>query len=249
MKKIINYLIVEDEEKSRETLLKKIEMCNIPGIVCSGMAANASEAIMLAKLTPPDFLLLDINLPGKNGFDLIAELNRLNFFPQVIFTSAHTESDILLNALKKSPVTYLVKPIDLDELEEAIKNVCNSLTTEDTKPNPQQRIKFNAYNGPIYLLPGQIMMVKSELHQSKLFYNDGESILLNQNIGSFDKDHPLCEHPFYRVDRSTIINLNYVEQFFPKKGECTLRSGNNVIVAEVSHNGLKKMMELIENGY
>jgi two-component system, LytTR family, response regulator len=249
MARIINYLIVEDEEKSRETLLKKIEMCNIPDIVCAGMAANASEAVLLAKLTPPDFLLLDINLPGKNGFDLIAELNGLNLFPKVIFTSAHTENDILLKALKKSPVTYLVKPIDLDELEEAIKNICSSISKENQHQEPIQKIKLKAYNGPLFLKPDQILMIKSELHQSSLFCNDGECILLNQNIGTFDNDPVLSVLPFVKADRSTIINLNYVEQFFPKKGECTLRADNNIIVAAVSQNGLKKMMELIENGF
>jgi two-component system, LytTR family, response regulator len=248
MERKINYLIVEDEEKSRETLLKKIEMCNITDIVCTGMAANASEAILLSKLTPPDFLLLDINLPGKNGFELIAELNSMAIFPQVVFTSAHTESDILLNALKKSPVTYLVKPIDLDELEEAIKNVCALLQKDKPGYSGNHKIRLNGYFGTLFLSPDQIMMVKSELHQSKLYSNDGGTIQLNQNIGSFDEVHPLSTPPFYRADRSTIINMNYIEQFLFKKGECTLRSGNNVIVAEVSQNGLKKMMELIESG-
>jgi two-component system, LytTR family, response regulator len=249
MERKINYLIVEDEEKSRETLLKKIEMCSIPDIVCTGMASNASEAILLAKLTHPDFLLLDINLPGKNGFELISVLNSLTIFPQVIFTSAHTESEILLNALKRSPVTYLVKPIDIDELEEAIKKVCSTIRKDNLPREAIQKIKLNAYNGPLFLSPDQILMIKSELHQSKLFCSDGECMLLNQNIGSFDKDPVLCALPFVKADRSTIINLNHVEQFFPKKGECTLRADNNVIVAAVSQNGLKKMMELIEENH
>ena len=245
----ISYLIVEDEQLSRETLLQKIEFCNIPDIVCVGMASNATEAIMLSKLTPPDFLLLDINLPGKNGFTLIEELNQLNIFPLVIFTSAHTESDILLNALKKSPITYLVKPIDLDELETAIKCVLQEVKEKGKQNIHCQKIKLNAYNGPVYLKAEQILMIKSELRQSKLFCNDGEPILLNQNIGSFTDDHPLNTLPFFRADRSTIINLNFVEQFHPKKGECIIRSGNKTIKASVSQNGIKKMMEIIENGY
>ncbi|HUM89731.1 MAG TPA: response regulator transcription factor [Prolixibacteraceae bacterium] len=249
MEQKLKYLIVEDEAKSRETLLQKIEMCNIPNIVCTGMAANSTEAMMLAKLTPPDFILLDINLPGKNGFELIEELKSINISPQVIFTSAHTESSILLDALKKSPVTYLTKPIDLDDLEEAIRKVILLIKNEKPNKTNDQKIKLNAYSGPIYLYADQIMMVKSELHQSKLYFNDGECILLNQNIGSFEKDHPLCELPFFRADRSTILNLKHVEQFFPKKGQCTLRSGNNIVVAEMSQNGLKKIMEIIEAGY
>lgn len=245
----ISYLIVEDEQLSRETLLQKIEFCNIPDIVCVGTASNANEAVMLSKLTPPDFLLLDINLPGKNGFELIEELNQLNIFPLVIFTSAHTESYILLNAIKKSPINYLVKPIDLDELETAIKFVCRQVKDKNIQSNQNNKIKFNSYNGPVYLKAEQIYMVKSELHQSKLFCNDGESILLNQNIGSFTNGHPLSILPFFRADRSTIINLNLVEQFYPKKGECIIRSGNKTFKASVSQNGIKKMMELIEKGY
>ncbi len=247
MNEKFSYLIVEDEQLSRETLLKKIELCSIPDIVCVGMASNALEALMLAKLSPPDFMLLDINLPGKNGFTLIEELNHEKIFPQIIFTSAHVEAHILLHALKKSPFTYLVKPIDLDELEVAIKNVCLRLRNEKRISNTKvQKIRLNAYNGPVFLTVSQIMMVKSELHNSRVYLNDGETVLLNQNLGSFDENHPFSSNPFYKADRSTIINLDFVEQFFLKKGECKLRAGNFTLLTKISQKGMQKMIELFE---
>jgi two-component system, LytTR family, response regulator len=246
MEKKITYLIVEDEEKSRETLLKKIELCQICEIQCAGLAGNTSEALMLAKLSPPDFLLLDINLPGRNGFELIQELNKINIFPRIIFTSAYTESDILLNALKVSPVTYLLKPVDIDELCKAIRDVCESLKTEKSDNWPKMKIRFNAYFGPLFLLPDQIMMVKSDLHQSNVYVNNGDVIQINQNIGTFEKDHPLSKMPFCRVDRSTIINIMLVEQILLKKGECTLRTGDHILSAKISRSGLTRIMELID---
>jgi two-component system, LytTR family, response regulator len=247
MDRKIRYLIVEDEQLSRETLLKKIELCSVPDIVCVGLASNASEALLLSKLCPPDFVLLDINLPGKNGFTFIEELNNQKIVPQIIFTSAHIESDVLLGALKKSPFTYLVKPIDLDELEAAIKNVCLRIREEKNLTSASaQKIRLNAYNGPVFLKAEQILMVKSELHNSRVHLSDGETVLLNQNIGSFCEDHPLSSPPFYKADRSSIINLNYVEQFFLKKGECKLRAGNYTLLTEISQNGMKKMIELFE---
>jgi two-component system, LytTR family, response regulator len=243
----IKYLIVEDEEKSRETLLKKIQLCNLNDIICTGMAATASEALMLAKLTPPDFVLLDINLPGKNGFELLSELQREGISPEIIFTSAHTENDILLKALKKFPSSYLVKPIDMDELETAIKNVCILVLNKNSLHIVvYSKIKLNSYHGPIYLNPEQILMIKAEANHSKLFLDNGDTLQLNQSIATIERDSNLNEPTFYRADRSTILNLNYVEQFYPKKGECTLHCGNVVVIAELSQNGLKKLIEKIE---
>jgi len=90
------------------------------------------------------------------------------------------------------------------------------------------------------------MLVKSELHNSRVHLNDGDTILLNQNLSSFDEKHPLSLPPFYKADRSTVINLDYVEQFFLKKGECKLRAGSFTLHTEISQKGLKKMIELFE---
>lgn len=244
MEKKIKYLIIEDEEKSRETLLRKIEMCGIENIICTGMASNANEAIMLAKLNPPDFLLLDINLPGRNGFELIEELNQLNIFPQVIFTSAHTESGILLGALKKSPINYLVKPIDLDELEDTLISLCKKSIPEGN--SKLQRIKLQGSMGPIFTHINEIVLIKSDGHYCNLFLENGENTRLFQNISSIEKIAELSNYPFLKADRCNIINIERIEGIYNKSKECVLRRRNDTIIIKISKEGLKKVIEELD---
>jgi two-component system LytT family response regulator len=248
MDKKINYLIVEDEVKSREVLLQKIQMCNIPDIVCTGMATNATEALLLSKLTPPDFILLDINLPGKNGFELIRELQGEGISPEVIFTSAHTEQGVLLNALKHSPITYLVKPIDIDELEEAIRKVCCRIRTNIPDNEMPCKIKFHGNLGPVYILPETILYIKAEKHCSWLFVENGKETMVNQSISEIEK---MNLHPYSKIfikpDRSTILNLSKIVEVHTKKNECLIRNGTETLTVKISEAGIKMVLKAMDN--
>ena len=246
MEKKIKYLIVEDEDKSRELLLRKIQMCNISGITCIGMAANATEALLLSKMTPPDFILLDINLPGKSGFELINELEKLGISPGIIFTSAHTEKEILLNALKHSPVTYLVKPIDLDELEQAIRKVCSLMQPAPSDHEIQGKITFQGNLGPVFLFPEHLLMIRAEGHYSRITVENGKEIFVNQSISEIEKINLLPFHKmFIRPDRSTILNLSKIVSIHTKSNECILGSGSELVSVKVSANGVKIVMKMM----
>lgn len=240
----IKYLIVEDEEKSRELLLKKIQMSNNSGITCIGMAANATEALLLSRMTKPDFMLLDINLPGKNGFDLIKELNAEGISPEVIFTSAHTEINILLNALKHSPVTYLLKPIDLDDLEEAIRKVCSRLRVASKENDMKDKIRFPGHLGPMFISPENMLMVKAEAHNSKLFLSNGKELQVYQSISKIERFNLApFSGLFIRPDRSTIINISKIASIHTKKSECILSGDTDTISVKISGNGLRKLLK------
>lgn len=248
MGKKIKYLIVEDEEKSREVLLQKIQMCNIPDITCIGMATNATEAVLLAKMTTPDFVLLDINLPGKNGFDLIRELHDQGISPEVIFTSAHTEKEILLNALKHSPITYLVKPIDIDELEEAIRKVCRRIPANIVENGSPGKIKFQGNLGPVYILPDSILYLKADAHYSWLFIENGKETLINQSISELERGSLLSHsNLFIRPDRSTILNLSKIVEVHTKKNECVIRNGTETLAVKISEAGIKMVLKVMDN--
>ncbi|GEM_PF-2670231 len=248
MDKKFKYLIVEDEEKSREVLLQKIQMCNIQDITCIGMATNAMEALLLSKLTPPDFILLDINLPGKNGFELIRELQVEGISPEVIFTSAHTEQGILLNALKHSPITYLVKPIDIDELEEAIRKVCSRIKSNPVENEIFGKIKFQGNLGPVYFLPDSLLFIKADAHSSRLFIENGKEVLVNQSISELERlNLQPYSRLFIRPDRSTIVNLSKIVEVHTKKNECVVRNGSGTMVVKVSETGIKLIVKAMDN--
>lgn len=245
--KTINYLIVEDEEKSRLTLLQKLKICNLPGTNCIGLASNAQEAIFLAENTAPDILLLDINLPGKNGFELLVDLNNAGIEPIVIFTSAHTENHILLEAMKHAPLNYLTKPIVISDLENSMKKAC--LNVEKVRSGILEnnlKVKFKSILGPLYVAPSQIVSIKADQHYSALTLGTGECIMLLQGFGKAIDNDMFLKLPFYKADRSTLINLTYVENVNIKKCECVCHLGTKKATLPIATKKIRQLIAILD---
>jgi two-component system LytT family response regulator len=115
---MITALIVDDEAASRNGLVQLIHEF-VPHVKVVGKADSVSSAIEQIKALNPDIVFLDVEMPGKDGFDLIHETEPLDF--EVIFTTAHEH--YALKAIKASAIDYLLKPINPDELISAIKKV------------------------------------------------------------------------------------------------------------------------------
>jgi two-component system, LytTR family, response regulator len=109
-------LIVDDERLARKELMKLLE--DHPSIEVIGEAANADEAIAMINEQNPDLLFLDIQMPGKTGFQLLEELDAV---PLVVFTTAYDE--FALKAFEVSALDYLLKPIQPERLAETIAKV------------------------------------------------------------------------------------------------------------------------------
>ncbi len=245
--KPINYLIVEDEEKSRLTLLQKLKICNLPEINCIGLASNAEEAMFLSENTAPDILLLDINLPGKNGFELLVDLNNAGIEPIVIFTSAHTENQILLEAMKHAPLNYLTKPIVIGELEKSIIKACvNVRKVQSSIFENSLKVKFKSISGPLYVVPSQIVSIKADQHYAVLTLNTGECIMLLQGFGKVIDNFILSELPFYKADRSTLINLTHVEKVNIKKSECVCKMGSKKKTLSIASKKIRYLIDMLD---
>src|SRR5688500_3308182 len=123
-------LIVDDERLARKELMKLLE--DHPSIEVVGEAMNADEAIQMVNELNPDLLFLDIQMPGKTGFQLLEELDSV---PLVIFTTAYDE--FALKAFEVNALDYLLKPIQPKRLSEAI-----------TKMADKERVTHAAIHGP-----------------------------------------------------------------------------------------------------
>src|SRR6266516_7268532 len=113
---MVRAIIVDDEPRGLNTL-KKLLQDYCPEIKMIAECTDADEAKDKIELMAPQLVFLDISLPGKNSFDLLAELEQINF--EIIFVTAYNE--YTLQALHYSAVDYLMKPIDEDLLVEAVK--------------------------------------------------------------------------------------------------------------------------------
>ena len=108
-------VIVEDEKHSRETLKNLLEEFCVD-ISIEGMAESVNEAVSVISSVQPDVVFLDIELQSGTGFDVLSQLKSINF--EVIFTTAFEQYAI--KAVKFSSLDYLLKPIDLEELQSAV---------------------------------------------------------------------------------------------------------------------------------
>lgn len=240
----ISYLIVEDEIKSRQTLLKKIDMCNLRELICVGLASDSEEALWFVKKNQPDIILLDINLPGKNGFEFLETIKEVSCDPEIIFTSAHTENEYLLKALKSGPVNYLIKPIDIDELAASFERAISRVLLKKNEFAASGKIRFNGSKEILYLKPEQIAYCRADGAYSRIFFTNGKFELISQPISLIEKELPSTV--FFRIDRSNLINLNLVESIDLRKQTCMFRDQNFTLKVEMSLTGLKRLMTRLE---
>lgn len=242
--KAITYLIVESEIKSRYTLLQKIDMCQIDGLTCVGLASNADEGLWFVRKNHPDIILIDINLPGKNGFECLESIKSENYDPEIIFTSAYVENEYLLKALKKGPVNYLTKPIDIDELSASFEKAISRVRLKQNQVHAAGKIKLSGGKEVLYLKPDKIAYCKADGHYTNIFLTNGKLEMISQSIGSVEKDLP--PNVFFRIDRSSLLNISVIESIDLKKQTCMIRDGEFNMNIEISTAGLKRLLSRLD---
>src|SRR3990170_143084 len=129
---MLKAIIVDDEPKARENLQILLQDF-VKGVEVVALCQDIAEAMEAVNTKSPDVVFLDIQLQRETGFDLLTKLKEINF--EVIFTTAYTEYAI--KAFKFSAIDYLLKPIDIEELQKAVykveKRVSNNMTSRLTQ--------------------------------------------------------------------------------------------------------------------
>ncbi len=232
--------IVDDNPNTRTFLISCLPQM-APNDTLVGTAGSIAEALPLIRLHQPDLLILDIELPDGKSFELLKKLN--DFQGKVIFITAHDH--YALQAIKYSALDFLLKPIDEDELNEALQKAASTPSGLDTRLNEklsildenlststvQERkiILSDAEN--IYLVAlGDIMRCESERNYTTFFLQDGRKIIISQSIKTFEQFLP--RPSFFRVHRSHLIHLKYFDRFEKKDGgTLILQDGSQLPVA------------------
>ncbi len=237
-------LIVDDERLARKELMKLLE--DHPIIEVVGEAMNAEEATQMVNELNPDLLFLDIQMPGKTGFQLLEELDAV---PLVVFTTAYDE--FALKAFEVNAFDYLLKPIQPERLAEAISKLAD-----------KERAKNAAIRGPekklgltdqVFVKDGDRCWFVS-LTNVRLFESDGNYIkvyfdnnrpMIHKSLNALDEK--LDERAFFRASRKHIVNLSWVEGIEPWFNGglmVKLRGGDKVEVSRRQAAKFKDMMSL-----
>lgn len=220
---MLKALIVDDELKSRESL-SVILKDFFTGIDVVGMCQNVSEAKSQIRQHKPDVIFLDIQMQRETGFDLLMSLDHIDF--EVIFTTAHSEYAI--KAFKFSAIDYLLKPIDLNDLTEAIKKVRQRRNSDITlrleqlfhnlKPVQSQHYKIGLPTGDglVFVKTEDIVYCEADSNYTNIFSRDGSKYVVSRTLKEYDD--LLSEHDFFRIHNSYLINLNCIKRYIRGEG-------------------------------
>lgn len=215
---IVKAILVDDEVSNLKGLQRKVNTL-FPEIEVVGAFQKPEEAIIAITEEKPDILLLDIEMPRINGFELLSQLETVNF--QVIFVTAYSEYAI--EAFKKSAIDYVLKPIDDKDLIEAVNKAVNyikleaehttnsrlvDLLTENTVKN--NKIIVPTSKGVSFIPQIEVMHLEGYEGYTKIHLMDGKTLISSYNLGKFEK---LLSTSFFKCHKSHIINIEKVRHF------------------------------------
>jgi two-component system, LytTR family, response regulator len=238
-------LIVDDERLARKELLSLLAEYKEIEIV--GEAVNVDDAIEKINQLQPDLLFLDIQMPGKTGFDLLEELEKA---PNVIFTTAYDE--YALKAFQVNALDYLLKPIQPERLKEAVTKMVKVQQKEDAMEENSEKKKLGI-NDQVFVKDGERCWFV-RLKDIRLFESDGNYIkiyfenfkpMIHKSLNALDER--LDDRAFFRASRKHIINLNWVESiesWFNGGLMVMLKGGEKIEVSRRQAAKFKEMMSL-----
>ena len=201
-------IIVDDERLARKELISLLEKYKDVEIVEE--CKNVDEAKEAVSNLKPDILFLDIQMPGKNGFDLISELSSV---PKVVFVTAYDEYAI--RAFEVNALDYLLKPVHPDRLDEAMKKVFENLPEENESMHQLKE------DDQIFLKDGDkcwfvtlkdISLFESEGNYVRVYFQGNKPLIL-KSLNSLEKR--LDSKLFFRANRKHIVNLKWVKNIEP----------------------------------
>ena len=214
-------VIIDDRNSIREFIHQLLT--NIEGIEGVGEAENVEKAITLINHTKPELILLDIQLPDGNGFEILEGLNYSNY--KVIFVTSHEE--FAIKAFKYSALDYVVKPIEPemfyasinkakqhfseDEQQLKIKSLIENLTGNKTS----KKLVLNTQETVHVVNSHEISRCESDGSYTLVYFQE-RRIMISRKLKEFEE--MLNGLSFYRSHRSHLINLNYVDRYEKKDG-------------------------------
>lgn len=235
-------LVIDDERLARKELLTLLEAH--PSIEVVGEAMNADEAEKMIEELNPDLLFLDIQMPGRTGFQLLESLDSA---PMVVFTTAYDQH--ALKAFEVNALDYLLKPIVAERLSEAVHKVMDKERMKEGRSGEKKL----GLEDQVFVKDGErcwfvslanVRMFESDGNYIKVYF-DNNRPMIHKSLNALDEK--LDERAFFRASRKHIVNLSWVEGIEPWFNGglmVRLRGGDKVEVSRRQAAKFKDMMSL-----
>ena len=246
---MIKALIIDDEKHCADNLQWQLKQY-CPNVEVLAVCNNAEKGLKQIQTQQPQLIFLDIDMPGKSGFEMLEALTEINF--DIIFTTAFNQYAI--RAIKFGALDYLIKPIDKDELQPAVDKVLkrtqrdslkqlNALLTHIRKSNDLsfQKIALPTLHSYELIPLNNIMYCESRSNYTNIYLNNNQQILVSRTLK--DIEELLDAEPFFRIHNSYLANLQYAIRY--TKGEGGFLVLNNDITLPVSRNKKEELLKLI----
>jgi two-component system, LytTR family, response regulator len=239
-------LIIDDERLARNELKKLL--ADFSEIEIIGEAANADEGIEKIDSLLPDLIFLDIQMPGKTGFDMLQELDKA---PHVIFTTAYDE--FALKAFEVNALDYLMKPVEPKRLKDALQKLQQAEEKEAAASLASSFRGMLSENDQVFVKDGErcwfvklgeVRLFESVGNYAKVFFGTNKPLIL-KSLNALEER--LDEKVFFRANRKHIINLHMIEKvepFFNGGLMLDLKGGEKIEVSRRQAVKFKEMMSL-----
>ena len=218
-------IIIEDNHLARKFLTELLEeYC--PNINLCGTASNIHAGRELIQKVKPELVFLDVEMPQGTGFNLLENIKNFDF--QVIFTTAHEK--YALQAIKYSALDYLLKPVDLDDLLQAVEKaeqqqpkdvsalkIQTLLQNLDTKPQNVQKLVLKDRYGMQIIKVQDIIRLEAEGSYTKFYLNNGKTLVISKSLKEYDNLLPTTD--FFRSHQSHLVNMEYLERYDTRDGD------------------------------
>lgn len=234
---MIKAVVVDDEAGARKNIVLSLQ--RIPDIEIVAEASNVDEAIQKISFTKPDLVFLDVKMPQQSGFDLLDKLMLLGVKDfDVIFLTAYDE--FAIQAIRYAAFDYLLKPIDMQELTEALIRFRNKETNTTEKKADAlkqhvsncKKIKIPTANGYMFIDPDTIVWFEAEQSYTRLNLFNGKSELISRNIGQLETE--LLPWGFKRVHKSFLVNKLHLNSFQKEERILLLKTENELVKIPVA---------------
>jgi two-component system LytT family response regulator len=239
---MIKALIIDDVEKARSALKSDIKTY-CPNVQVIGEADGVESGLQLIKSTTPDVIFLDIRMSDGSGFDLIAKLRQQGTISfQIIFTTAYDEYAI--KAFKFSAIDYLLKPVDHEDLIQAVQKIKVQDVQNSLKENMElllesmkgiktsnKRIALNSVDKVQVVNVDDIIQCESQKNYTLFYLTNKKQVLVTRTLKEFED---MFEGDnFLRVHHSHLINVKHLKEYIKTDGGYALMSDGSQIPVSV----------------
>jgi two-component system, LytTR family, response regulator LytT len=232
--------IIDDEPYSREEM--KHLLSSYPWVEVVGEASSGEKALEIILTKEPDVLFLDIEMPGMSGVDLAEALQKMKRKPEIVFATAYP--DYALKAFRVEAVDYLLKPFEEDQLAQAMERLKSLLKIESRESPSLGKLAVQDEDKIVFIRPEDILYIFREERETVICT---EKKKYTSRLPIKDLEKKLATYPFFRVHKSYLVQLPFVEELIPwGSGVYQLKVHGADEAIPVSRNYVKELRERLE---